>query len=423
MSVALALLLDSALRSAVLGLLVWALLRLARLSDVRAEILIWTAVLAAALAMPLIRLGVPAGLALPLPHFGLRAAAAALPARSSPHGIALLGGKNVMLAVVSGASFPAINGRQLFGGLYVVVAVFQLARLMTGLALTARLYRAASTIHQPWALGRRLRASAAVRGPISFGRAILLPADYASWSPAKLEAVLAHEESHIRRGDFFIQFLAALYRAVFWFSPFAWWLQARLCALAEAASDQAAIRRLNDPVAYAEILVEVSRCANRLAVPVAMAKGPDIHWRVERILGAGPERPLGTAARLAAMAAILPITFAVAGAHAALPPAGASLPRYAPLPVNPAGLAQALPESTPVAASRPAPRRTKSADAHRAVPVADQEPDVTYNPRALLNEPDIAVVPALLPLSGKDHRKAGENSAIIIGGSVYVPGN
>ena len=425
MSLSLALLLDSALRSAILGLLVWALLRLARLSDIRAEILIWTAVLAGALAMPLLQLKVPAGLALPLPHFGFHALATAMPAHAATHRIPLLASKDVMLAMVSGATFPATFGWRLFRGLYVVILVLQLARLVTGLLLTARLYRTANAISQPWAQGRRIRASAAVRGPISFGGCILLPVDYESWSRTKLEAVLAHEESHIRRGDFFVQLLAALYRAVFWFSPFAWWLQARLCALAEAASDQAAIRRVNDPVTYAEILVEVSRNANRLAVPVAMAKGPDISWRVERILGGNRERQLGTTARLAAMAAILPITFAVAGAHAALPPAGVSLPRYAPLPVNQMGLARAVPESEPTPISPPAsqPRRARPATLHHASQVAGQEPDVSYDPRALLNESGVAVIPALVPLSGKDHRKAGENAAIIIGGSVFVPGN
>jgi beta-lactamase regulating signal transducer with metallopeptidase domain len=420
MSLPLPLLLDSALRSAVLGLLVWALLSLARLRDVRAEILIWTAVLLGALAMPLLRLEVPAGLALPLPHFAFHPGAVATPIATAPHSLPLLAGKSVMLAMVSGAaSLPAISGTQALRGLYVLIAVFQLARLMTGLILTARLYRTSLLIHEPWAQGRAIRASAAVRGPISFGRCILLPADYAAWSRTKLDAVLAHEESHIGRGDFFIQLLAALYRAVFWFSPFAWWLQARLCALAEAASDEAAIQRLNDRATYAEILVDVSRHANRLAIPVAMAKGPDIRWRVDRILGAERERRLGAAARLAAVVAILPVTLALAGAHAAIPPASRNLPRYAPLPVNPTAIAEAVHETVPA----PAPRPAKPEPAHRASQVADQEPDVTYNPRALLDAPDVAVIPALVPLSDKNHHKNGENAAFIIGGSVYVPGN
>lgn len=418
MSLSLPLLLDSALRSAVLGLLVWALLRLARLRDVRAEILIWTVVLLAALVMPLLRLEVPAGLALPVPHLAFHSAAASTPMAAAPHSLPLLVSRGVELAMVSGATaLPAISGVQALRGLYLLVAFFQLARLVAGLILTARLYRKARALTETWAQGRAIRASTAVRGPISFGRCILLPDDYASWSRTKLDAVLAHEESHIGRGDFFIQLLAALYRAVFWFSPFAWWLQARLCALAEAASDEAAIQRLNDPATYAEILVDVSRRANSLAIPVAMAKGPDIHWRVDRILGAKNERRLGTAARLAAVMAILPVTLAVAGAHAAIPPATGKLPRYMVLPAHETTIAEAVHETVPAPAPRPAP----SAPAHRTSQVADQEPDVTYNPRALLNAPDVAVIPAMMPLSDKNHHKNG--AALIVGGSVYVPGN
>ena len=422
MSLSLPLLLDSALRSAALGLLVWALLRLARLRDVRAEILIWTVVLLAALAMPLLRLEVPAGLALPVPHLAFHSAAAAAPVATAPHSLPLLVSRGVELAMVSGATaLPAISGMQALRSVYLLVAFFQLARLIAGVILTARLYRKASVPTEAWAQGRAIRVSAAMRGPISFGHCILLPADYASWSRTKLDAVLAHEESHIGRGDFFIQLLAALYRAVFWFSPFAWWLQARLCALAEAASDEAAIQRLNDPATYAEILVDVSRRANSqtipVAIPVAMAKGPDIHWRVDRILGAKNERRLGTAARLTVVMAILPVTLAVAGAHAAIPPATGKLPRYMVLPAHETTIAEAIHETVPAPAPRPAP----SSSAHRASQVADQEPDVTYNPRALLNAPDVAVIPAMMPLSDKNHHKNGV--ALIVGGSVYVPGN
>jgi beta-lactamase regulating signal transducer with metallopeptidase domain len=418
MSLSLPLLLDSALRSAVLGLLVWALLRLARLRDVRAEILIWTVVLLAALAMPLLRLEVPAGLALPMPQLAFHAVAA--PAIAAPHSFPLLVSRGVQLAMVSGANaLPVISSAQLLRGLYVLIAAFQLARLITGLILTARLYRKAQPIREAWAGGRAIRASAAVRGPISFGRCILLPADYAGWSHTKLQAVLAHEESHIGRGDFFVQLLAALYRAVFWFSPFAWWLQSRLCALAEAASDEAAIKRLNDRATYAEILVDVSRHANRLAIPVAMAKGPNIGWRIDRILGAKPQHTLGAAARAAAVLMILPVTLAVAGAHAAIPPANRSLPHYVPLPVNETTIAATARETV----AEPAPRPAKPQPSHRANQIADQEPDVTYNPRALLNAPDVAVIPALVPLSDKNHRKNHEDAAFIVGGSVYVPGN
>jgi beta-lactamase regulating signal transducer with metallopeptidase domain len=418
MNLPLPLLLDSALRSAVLGLLVWALLRLLRLRDARAEILIWTMVLLAALTMPLLKLEVPAGLAVPMPQLALHPAAPTTLPAAAPHGLPLLAGKGGVIAMVSGMPLPKINWVEVLWGLYALAVFFQLARLATGLILTVRLYHRAHPVTEPWAQGRAIRASAAVPGPISFGRCILLPADYGAWSRTKLEAVLAHEESHIGRGDFFIQLLASLYRTAFWFSPFAWWLQARLCALAEAASDEAAIQRLDDPATYAEILVEVSRSARSLPIQVAMAKGPDISWRVDRILGAREQR-LGRLAQFVAAAAILPAALAVAGAHAAVPPAASSLPRYMPLAISMPVMAEAAPDTV----ATPAPRPTKAAAAHRTGRIAAKESDATYDPRALLNAPDVAVIPALLPLTDDRRRKNSENAAFILGGSVYVPGN
>jgi len=275
--------------------------------------------------------------------------------------------------------------------------MIQLTRLATGLLLTARLYRTATPIAAHWAAGRAIRASAAITGPMTLGRCILLPADYAHWPRNKLLAVLAHEESHVGRGDFFIQLLANLYRTIFWFSPFAWWLQARLCALAEAASDEAAIRCLNDRASYAEILMEVSQHAHRLPIQglpiqVAMAKGPDIHWRVERILGEGRERRLSVTARLAAVGAILPAALIVAGAHAAVSPAASRLPLYIPAAVH-GPVANAPRDSIPAPLQRPA----KALAAHRAKTThAAHDDDVTYNPRALLETQAVAIFPAVL---------------------------
>ena len=424
MSAPLTLLLDAALRACALGMAVALLLKLARLRDARAEILIWTAVLLAALAMPLLRAGPPGWLAVPMPHVGFVHVTSGTDFATASGPVITLLGKGQSVALVS-SSAPFFQprwlldyGARLLGPLYALAVLIQLARLATGLLLTMRLYRTAMPIAEGWAAGRAIRASAAVAGPISFGRCILLPADYAGWSRNKLLAVLAHEESHVGRGDFFIQLLANLYRAAFWFSPFAWWLQARLCALAEAASDEAAIQCLEDRATYAEILVEVSRCAHGLPIQIAMAKGPDIHWRVERILGESRERRLGLTARLAAVSAILPAALIVAGAHAAVPPARTRLPMFTPLTVN--EHVAAAPVQDRVAAAQP----VKAAPARRARPIrAVTEPDVTYNPRALLDEPSVAVIPAIVSDARRHKNNNNEHAAFVLVGSIYVSGN
>ncbi|HET7085756.1 MAG TPA: M56 family metallopeptidase [Rhizomicrobium sp.] len=407
MTASLSLLLDAALRASVLGLAVALLLKLARLHDARAEIPIWTAVLLAAMAMPLLCTALPSRLAVPLPHIALgHAAAASNPAALSGPILVLQGqGSGMALIPAAAASSSAWDwllhhGLELAGPIYGLVLSIQLMRLAVGLLLTMRLYRAAMPIAAPWAAGRAIRASAAVAGPFSFGHGILLPADYADWPHKKLLAVLAHEQSHIGRGDFFIQLLANLHRAIFWFSPFAWWLQARLCALAEAASDEEAVRCLSDRATYAEILVEISRCAHGLPVQVAMAKGPAIHWRIDRILSEKTGRRLGLAARLGAVGAIVPAALIVAAAHTAVPRTPA-LPRLVRAAQSTIPIRPAIPVAKPAVAAQ-SPRHARPV--HRVARQAHSEPvaaigadaEVTYNPRALLDNQAVAILPAVL---------------------------
>jgi beta-lactamase regulating signal transducer with metallopeptidase domain len=208
------LLATSSLRSLLLGVIVWSTLKLFRLRDTRAETLIWTLVLAASLAMPFLMRELPVGIALP----GWQGATP-LPA-------------SMTAAPLAQPGWFALHGATLLWSLYAGVALVGLLRLFAGLLLCLKLYRDAKPVEASWARGN-VRASAAIDAPLSFGTAILVPADCHDWPMAKQLAVLAHEEAHVRRGDFFIQFLAGLHRAIFWFNPFAWWLQAHLRDLAE----------------------------------------------------------------------------------------------------------------------------------------------------------------------------------------------
>ena len=68
-----------------------------------------------------------------------------------------------------------------------------------------------------------MRVSDVVGGPVTFGSTILLPPQCSEWDLLKRQAVLAHEGAHVANRDFYVLLLASLNRAVFWFSPFAWW--------------------------------------------------------------------------------------------------------------------------------------------------------------------------------------------------------
>jgi beta-lactamase regulating signal transducer with metallopeptidase domain len=384
------LLLEAALRTLMLGAAVLALVKLARIRDLRAESLLWTLVLGAGVAMPFLCVWAPGALVLRLPEIGSWAAAAPLAAGPALAPVAATHTEDLARALSRHAG-------KIIWALYCLIAAVGLARVATGLALTTRLYLRARKVRADWVLGRDIRVSAEIGGPVCFGRAILLPAGCERWPEAKRAAVLAHEESHVRRGDFFICLIAAAHRAVFWFSPFAWWLEARLGDLAETASDAAATRRINDPARYAEILLEVARGARPTPAMVAMAHGPGLAKRVTHILARVPEAPLGAAGRTLAVGAVLGLSFAFASVRAAAiaPPTAATAHFYQVAEAPPA-------EAAAVVASQPH-RHAAAQRRARSAPALEPQPDFTYNPRALLDEPVAVIAPAaIIPLRGAD---------------------
>ena len=55
------------------------------------------------------------------------------------------------------------------------------------------------------------------------------------------------KRSHVRQRDFYLQLLAGLYAALFWFSPLGWWLKRKLSDLGEAISDRAGLEAGGQP--------------------------------------------------------------------------------------------------------------------------------------------------------------------------------
>ena len=147
-----------------------------------------------------------------------------------------------------------------------------LLRFLIGLAFGRRLICASQIIDDPRVTPRLARTHALATSspaeselisvPVTMGAlrpTILLPADWRDWDDAKLDAVLAHELSHVARRDPLTQRLSLLHRAIFWFSPLAWLLDRHLADLAEQASDEAALSCGTDRKHYARILLDFSK--------------------------------------------------------------------------------------------------------------------------------------------------------------------
>ncbi len=167
--------------------------------------------------------------------------------------------------------------------LYTLVVLAMLLRLCIGLAMTMRLRRQSRPTQE---LG--IHESDHVSAPVTLGilnPVIVLPVDWRDWQPAKLEAVLAHERSHIRRHDPAVQLLSAIHRAFLWHSPLSWFLHSRIVRVAEEASDDAAVATTQDRATYAEWLLEfMQRGVCNAGVP--MARYGSVDRRIHRILTA-----------------------------------------------------------------------------------------------------------------------------------------
>jgi beta-lactamase regulating signal transducer with metallopeptidase domain len=293
-------LLEAALRSFALGGVVCLSLRFLRVHNPQARMTAWTLVLMASLSMPVVMhwatVTIPAYS--PPPDV---AVAPVSPASTTP---ATVQPSESLTAKISrppaaandsisaypheassvDSSLAAIDWPSLAMGLYLAVAVSFLLRLAIGLALTWRMVRKSRPISEDWTAGSDVRLSAAVATPVTIGTTILLPAECRDWSPIKRQAVLAHERSHVVCGDFHVLLLATLHRALFWFSPFSWWLLNELAETAELISDDAAIEILGDRPCYAEILLDVAGSARPISAGIAMARTRGAVKRVEHIL-------------------------------------------------------------------------------------------------------------------------------------------
>jgi TonB family protein len=295
-----------ALRSLVLFAV--AALALVRVKSAAGRHAVWTVVLLGMLLLPVIEPALP-----PLPIRVLKpvpAAAMSLPelppvAASAPAPAPRL------------APRPQYTWRDVAAALYALVALILLARLAVSYFFTRRLLGSALHVEAD------LYESTWISVPMTAGRKILLPTDWRAWDAAKLDAVLAHERTHVRRADWAIALAAGVARSIYWFHPLAWWLERRLASLAEHACDDAALLEV-PPAPYAQALLDmasaVKTAQGRLMwEAMAMAKAAEVQKRIERALDESREIPKPFTSRrwMALAACAVPVLWLAAVAQLA----------------------------------------------------------------------------------------------------------
>ena len=305
----LSLLLEAALRSAVLMGLAWGVLRLLRVTNPFTQMAVWVGVLGFSLIMPvLMRLAPAETLVVPMDGIRLWLRPAVALVGTGPAAVAGDGGP------VEIDRLAWVDWATLGFALYLTVTGALLLRLAAGTLISLRLRNAAMPLSAAWTQGRDVRISGRIAVPLTIAGTILLPPDHGRWTDAKRRAVLAHETSHVERGDFYTLLLATFHRAIFWFSPAAWWLNNHLAELAEANSDTDALAQMEDRLNYAEILVEMAAKASRLPAGLAMARPATVAARVDRVLQGGTLPLRMNVRRWALVVALLaPAAMATAG--------------------------------------------------------------------------------------------------------------
>ena len=398
-----AILVESALRSLLCAAVVGLGLTLFRVRNVPARKLAWTLVLMAAIAMPgLMRVPLPAALRLnnawTAPMRGMAASAEQMlqPAALVTHALAQssAGSADVQATASaptpSGRALPAVDAglatdpvtvapvshsfqwppvRTMALWIYLAVAGALLLRVLIGLFAAMHLWMTAAPVSPLVAPEPNVRASARIPAPVTVGSGIVLPADYAQWDRSKLRMVIAHERSHVRQMDFYLQLLAGVYTAVFWFSPLGWWLRHVLCLLGEAIGDRAGMRAAATRSHYAETLLEIASLPHRALPGVAMARSANLSRRVESMLNDRQVRRAFVEGKIRAASSLLVIPIALLLALAVLrAPAAAAQSTQQPAP----------PPQTD--AQQPKPNTGQSNPPEDQVTTTKPSPDVQQSP-------------------------------------------
>lgn len=153
----------------------------------------------------------------------------------------------------------------------------------------------------------RLRGAAGIRGPVRLRLSmdvdsllvlgwlkplVLVPAGaFLALPPEAIEALLAHELAHIRRGDYLANLVQTLAESILFYHPAVWWLSRRIRQEREHCCDDAAVQACGDPILYASALVGLEELRARpMPFPdlAPAASGGPLMSRIQRLLRPHP---------------------------------------------------------------------------------------------------------------------------------------
>ena len=289
---------------------------------------------------------------------------------------------------------PAVLAGELLLGIWAAGMLFALGRTLWHMREMHLLLRDAADLDIAAPVPVKSAASFLEPGLVGIFRpVILLPAGLArNLTREELNAVLAHELTHLARRDNLTAALHMLVETVFWFHPLVWWISRRLVEERERACDENVLANGNAPLVYAESILKV--CRYYVQTPLACTSGmsgPDLNVRLTAIMKGGeweelPPPTILLLASLSAAALMLPVAAGMLGS----------------LPVTPiaakmeSALNTALPVIVPqLAPPAPAPRPHR-VRARIAPPVTAPEPVAVLPQPVETPPPSVMAQPAVI---------------------------
>ena len=302
--------------------------------------LVWTAAVAALVALPpsawmLPALRLPAGQGGPMAVFRVVVNGVAGPAVGSMGGSA---GPGTVASRPLAEPRGSVSGLMIIWGAGVAIG---LAQIVVAMIRVRRLRRgahpfgdrsAAGELAEALGIGHEVDILETARGsmPMTCGilrPAVLMPAGASEWNAERVRVVLLHELAHVRRGDVATHLLGRVALSLNWWNPLAWFAWREFVKERERATDDmvlAAGERASD---YAGHLLEIARSFQPAPATawaaLAMARRSQLEGRLMAILDAGVNRrPFGRRAGLAAVAAAVALAapFAAMQAQDSVPP-------------------------------------------------------------------------------------------------------
>ena len=123
---------------------------------------------------------------------------------------------------------------------------------------------------------------------------VLLPAPWLTeMTPEMVEAVLAHEFSHVRRHDVWVNLVQRLVESTFFYHPAVWWMSKQIRVERERCRDAEAIRATGRREVFAKTLEYAARQRAGSRIALASNLGDDrmsLLDRINRVLNGRPTR-------------------------------------------------------------------------------------------------------------------------------------